>query len=255
MAVHTIAFAMSVLSAGVLQAITPVPDATVTENGTLIYVPAKYNKVVAIGAVCASSSFSAAALHAPSLREMFFPSIDPLINSPSFTSGNSVERHFTDPLVLETNEGLEFFADGGGDGTTPQVVTGVVWLSDGPIQPAKGKSYKLSASSTIATVPNAWKNGPLVFSQVLPVGTYQILGLRAFGTGLIAVRLVFIGASAVTRPGVPGMPNIRNTPIDGFMSGEFGVLGSFNSITPPSIDVLGGNDVAQTYEFDLIKTG
>ena len=70
MAIHTIAYGQSVLTAGTLQAITPIPDATVTENGKLVYVPAKYNKVVAAGASSTATALTQAQPHAPSLREM-----------------------------------------------------------------------------------------------------------------------------------------------------------------------------------------
>ncbi len=254
MAFHLVAFGMSVLTSGVLQALTPVPDATVTENGTLLYVPAKYNQVVAVVGQVTGNVIGQAQLHAPSLRELFFSDISPLIIGQGNVGGAVVDLRFGTPMQLETNEGLEFFSDGGGDGTTARDAVGLVWFGDGPIQPAKGKHYKMRATSAIQAAPLTWTNGPIQFAQTLPVGTYQIVGLRATGGGLLAARLVFIGPSAITRPGVPGQGGITNPLINGFGTLDLGVLGSFNSITPPSMDVFGGSTNAQIYEFDLIKT-
>ncbi len=254
MAIHTIAYGMSVLAAGVLQALDPVPDATVTENGKMVYVPAKYNKVVAVGALSTSGALTQAQLHAPSLREMYFVDIAPLLIASTLGGSQSVENLFVNPLGLETNEGLEFFSDGGGLAAVAADVYGLLWLSDGAVTPAKGKHYKLRATSAIAQAPLAWTNGGLTFAQTLPVGTYQIIGLRAMSADLIAARLVYIGAAAVTKPGVPGVADMQSVVPAGFGVGDLGILGQFESTNPPSIDVLGGVSASQTYEFDLIKT-
>ncbi len=113
----------------------------------------------------------------------------------------------------------------------------------------------MRATSAIAQAAFTWVNGGLTFAQTLPVGTYQIIGLRAMSADLIAARLVYIGAAAVTKPGVPGVADMQSVVPAGFGVGEMGVLGQFESTNPPSIDVLGGVSASQTYEFDLIKTG
>ena len=106
----------------------------------------------------------------------------------------------------------------------------------------------------IAQAADAWTNGPLVLSETLPVGKYQIIGFRAVAADLVAARLVFIGAGAETRPGVPGVAADTVVAPTGFGPGELGVIGEFDSETPPSVDVLGGAAGVQSYEIDLIKT-
>ncbi len=254
MAQHLIAFGNSALTAGTLMALTPIPDPTVTQSGTLAYVPAKYSQVIAAAGLVTANAITQAQLQAPSLRELVFPDISPLTIGASFGADHSIDYRYAAPLKLDTNEGLEFLSDGGGDGTTAAYVYGLVWLADGPIAPVKGVHVKLRATTAIAAAAGAWSGGSLTFGQTLPVGKYQIIGMRAMAAGLIAARLIYIGPGAVTRPGVPGQPSEQTGALDHFVGGAGGTLGEFESVNPPSIEVLGGTSTAQTYEFDLVKT-
>ncbi len=254
MGLHLVAYTASVLTAGGLATFPPVPDSTIGINGDAIQIPGKYNKIAAAAALVTYGTMTQAQLRAPSLRELFFPDLSPLIVGTGFGRPAGVDLRFTDPEPLATNEGMTFLSDGGGDGTTAGEVYGLVWLSDGAVQRAKGVSHKLRATTAISAQVGGWENGAITFAQTLPVGTYQIVGLRAMAAGLIAARLVFLGALAVTRPGVPGVGSGNVVMPEGFGRLEAGVLGEFTSTSPPSMDVLGGSSTAQVYEFDLIKT-
>ncbi len=254
MAMHLIAYGESVLTAGTLGALDPVADATVTQSGKLTYVPAKYNQVIAAAGIVTANAITQAQLQAPSLRELVFPDVMPLTIGASFGADHSIDYRYSSPLKLDTNEGLEFVSDGGGDGTTAALAYGLVWLSDGAVAPVKGGHVKLRATTAITATTLAWKSGAITFAQTLPVGKYQIVGMRAMAAGLIAARLLYIGPAAVTRPGVPGQPSEQTGALDHFVSGAAGSFGEFDSVNPPSIEVLGGSSTGQTYEFDLIKT-
>ena len=68
MSQHVVAFKKSILSAGTLQAITPVSDATVTIGGNNLYIPEKYNKVLVAYGLGGSTGATRQQLRAPSLR-------------------------------------------------------------------------------------------------------------------------------------------------------------------------------------------
>lgn len=250
---HLIAFAASVLSSGTFQAITPVPDPTVFINGTLLNVPDKLNQVLAAFALTkANSAGTKAQLQSPSLRAMFFPTIAPLNLATTFEGMVNFFDLGDNPIQLVTNEGLQFFNDGGGNGTTAQDVYGIVILGDSKVAPANGKIYTMRATAAVALAARTFVNGALTFDQNLPVGNYDIVGMRARGTGLVAARLVFIGASAVSRAGVPAVADAQGNDFSRFRFGNNGVFGTFNSLTPPSVDCLGDTGTAQVFEFDLI---
>jgi len=254
MASHLVGYYKSVLSAGTLAALTPVPDPTVTVQGNDLLVPAKYNQVVFGAALTVAHALTQAQLQAPSLRGMYFPDLTPRVLAATFANIQRLGDLSQTPLQLQTNEGLQFFSDGGGDGTTAEACYGLVWLSDGALTPAKGKVYTMRATAAVALAAGSWVNGPLTFNQTLPVGTYSIIGMRAEGANLVAARLVFIGQSAITRPGVPGAGGANTSDLDQFRMGAAGAFGSFDSTTPPSVDCLGVTDTSQVFEFDLVKT-
>ncbi len=253
MSQHVVVFSSSVLTAGTNQAITPVPDATVTIGANNLYVPAKYNKVLFAAGYSASVAATRQQLRAPSLREMIFPEITPATLIGAYTGNQFYSDYAQDPLQLQTNEGLNYYSNGGGDGTTAQLVYGVVVLGDASPAVQKGKIFSLYATTAIAAAVGAWNNGPIVFDQSLPVGTYDIVGMRVTGAGLIAARLIFIGSAAVTRPGVFCTDVVNRENFPQFRMGNNGILGLFNTSTPPSLEIIGGITTAQTVVLDLIK--
>lgn len=253
MSVHTVAYYKSVLSAGTLQAITPVPDPTVTINGNDIQVPGTYNKVTRIGSIAGTHQGKQVELQSPSLRELYFPEFFPGELVATFDDPFSFTDLDNSPLQLVTNEGLDFYSDAGGDDTTAQGVYGIVFLTDSPIVKASGKMRTIRASAAIQQAVNAWASGQLTFDQTLPVGTYDVVGLRAEAAGLVAARLIFIGASGITRPGVLCQSSANKIGVPHFRNGNFGIFGTFDSTTPPSIEVLGGTATAQEVYLDLVK--
>lgn len=256
MAIHLIGYRTSVLTNGTLAALTPVPDPTVTINGNLIYVPDKYNQIVnAFALTKGAQAFTHAQLQAPSLRETFYPDIAGLFLGAAATGERQIDDYAQNPIQLKTNEGLEFYSDGGGNGTAAQDAYGLVWLSDGKLSTVGGKVMRIRATAAATLVAGTWVNSALTFDQTLPVGKYDVIGLRAVGANLVAARLQFIGASAVTRAGVPGAASEQASGFPQFRMGASGSFGSFDSVTPPSMEFLGDTDTSQVVYLDLVKTG
>lgn len=252
MTMHLVAFgATRPLAPPAFAALQPIPDPTITVAGNLLYVPDKYNQVIFAASLVKTGTQTQAQLQAPSLREVFFPDLTPLFVGANFSTTHPLHNLLDNPMQLATNEGLEFHTDSG-DAAANTDAYGLVALSDGAITPAKGKIFTMRATSAVALAAQTWKNSALVFDQTLPVGNYDIVGMRASGAGLVASRLVFIGASAITRPGVPAQGSLNTADFYEARMGRLGMFGSFNSITPPSVDCLGDTGVAQIYEFDLI---
>lgn len=253
MPMQLVAYQSSVTSSGTLSAIVPVPDPSITVQGNDFLVPDKYNQVVYAAALVTGHAQTQAQLQSPSLRNMWYPDLNPLVVAATFEGIDLLMDLSQYPLQLATNEGLQFWSDGGGDGTTAQNVYGLVWFADGKLAPATSAFQTIRATASIQQSKTAWANGQLTFDQVLPVGNYDIVGMQASGAGLVAARLVFIGSSALTRPGVVGDADLNNVYHQQFRFGASGVFGTFNSTTPPSIDVLGGTASSQTFLFDLVK--
>ena len=255
MPMHLVAFALSVAAApATIQPLPPVPDATVTISGNDMYVPEKYNRMIRAASLTKAGVNTEAQLQAPSLREMFFPDLTPLRVGAEFSGDNDMYDLGDTPLQLVSSEGLQFLTSGN-NGATATDVYGLVFLSDAPVTPVKGKIYTMRAASAVTLAARTWVSGAITFAQSLPVGKYTILGIRAMGTGLVAARLVYIGPAAITRPGVLGYLGQQTSGMEYSRFGRSGSFGEFDSINPPSIECLGDTGTTQVYEFDLVKTG
>lgn len=223
-------------------------------TGDEIRVPDEVSQIVAAAANVALNA-NHAQLVSPSLRDIFNVDIVPLN---SLTDGNvepqsppAIYDLRRSPLPLEPGESLTTVSDANPAAAADQSV--LVWLADGPIQPVEGVPiYSLRCTAAITAGVGSWTNGALTFTQTIPVGTYQVVGMRAQGATLVAARLVFRGGG--WRPGVLGVDIESDLDWEGFRFGRFGVFGEFHSTVPPTLDVLCNDaDTAQEIVLDLVK--
>lgn len=246
---HLAAFGQSISSNGVLTQIAGVPDQSLTVAGGDIRVPSFASKLAMTAALNNDATAARAQLSSPSLRAMVNMDIEPVV--PNKVFGSPIEPYWRgdQPFDLVVNESLNFFTQ---NAQAAAVLSyGLIWLADGPVKPVQGNAFSIRATSAVALVAATWVNGPLVFGQVLPYGTYAVVGMRARGTNLLAARLVFPGA--FNRPGVPGVNVIGGLDYDFARYGDMGIFGQFDSTVPPTVDCLGDTDAAQTFIFDLVK--
>lgn len=250
---HTVAFSATISTTNVSGLVTPVVDNTVFISGNNLNIPNTVSQLFgAAPFLVAGTTPTSAQLQSPSLRETWFPNVTPVQVSATLDTVTTVTEWFDNPVPLVVNEGLNFSSDGAPTSGTTQLGA-IVWLSDGARQPVtKAKIFTMRATSTITQVANSWVNGALTFNQTLPVAKYDVVGLRAEATGLLAARINFIGASAVTRPGCPGNATAKTPDTIAFRAGRLGVWGTFDSTTPPSMDVLGATGTSQVYYLDLV---
>lgn len=250
---HTVAFSATMTSTNVGGLVTPVVDSTITINGNNLLIPDKINQVFgSFSQQTAASTVTKVQLQTPSLREVFYPSLTPNVLAATPDGVPTIFECFDNPIPLVTNEGLNLYSDAS-MAAPSGTYGGIVFLSDGPRTPVqKSKIYTMRATTAITLVANTWVNGSFTFDQTLPVGNYDVVGMRAQGTGLLAARLVFVGPSATTRPGCPG--NVSGATMDfiAFRQGRLGVWGTFNNITPPSVDCIGATGTTQVFYIDLV---
>lgn len=246
---HLAAWAQSVDLGGVLTALDAVQDPSLTTSGDDIRVPKELQTIIGAASAIGNTAAARAQISSPSLRAMVNLDIEPVINALVFGSFPEQLIHPDSPIPVVANESLNFNAQATGGAATLNY--GLCWLADGPQQPAKGAMFTVRATAGVTLAAGTWVNGNLTFSQTLPAGTYQVVGMRARGTNLVAARLVFPGYQ--WRPGVAACNAIGNVDPWHFRWGNMGVFGQFENTTPPTVDCLGVTDSAQTFYFDLIK--
>lgn len=246
---HLGAFYQSIDPAGALTAINAVQDQVITTSGVDLRVPLGLANMIGAAALLNDASASRAQVQSPSLRAIANVDIEPIVAAAVFGTPPEQSLHPESPVPLAPNESVNFAMLS--DPAAAAAHYGLIWLADGPQAPVKGPMYTVRATAAAALAAGQWVNGNLSFSQTLPAGTYQIVGMRARGTNLVAARLVFVGGTF--RPGVAAVNALADLDTYWQRFGNMGVFGQFDSTTPPTVDCLGVTDVAQTFDFDLIR--
>jgi hypothetical protein len=124
-------------------------------------------------------------------------------------------------------------------------------LGAAPVTPAKLPYRTVRATASTTLTAYAWTNAAITFDQTLPAGSYNIIGMRAQSTGLIAARVVIPGYA--WRPGVIGFDSVADIEPLRFRFGNMGILGTFRHDSPPTIDFLSSSaDTSEEVYLDLV---
>lgn len=226
--------------------VTPVADPHVRVEPPNIIVPAGMNNLLA---VCALGAYiTDARVDTPALRRTLLLDVSPINRDTEPLYPTAWHQQFYSPLVLDEYEPMRFMAAIESAGRQ----TGLIWLGDGPQSPVTGEIFTVRATGTTTLVAFTWTNVSLTFTQTLPAGMYQLVGMRALSTGCIAARCVFVGGT--WRPGCLGCDMIGDYGEALFRRGALGVWGEFRHDQPPTIDFLSASpDTSETVWLDLIK--
>lgn len=247
---HLAGFFEDVDQANVLSAIAAMPDQSLNTSGDNLTVPADLPFLSGAALLTAATTFTSAQIRTPSLRTLANYDLSAYTGADDFANPPNIDYFMGNPKRLVGTEDMQFLTDT--DHAAAIEIQGFVWLSDGPITPVTGEQFTVRCTSAITLAQGVWTNGNLTFTQDLPAGTYDVVGMKSIGANLQASRLVFIGGKY--RPGVPGCADNADPGETLFRNGRSGVFGSFNQNALPSVDCVGITDTAQTHFLDLIKT-
>jgi hypothetical protein len=248
---HLVAYEQSVDPASAVTNINAIREEIVFTNGVDIRVPSLLPNVLGYAVTINDASLVRAQLASPSLRQLANIDVEPIVQALVFGSYPEVTYLPDGPIPLTPDEALNLAVLS--DPAAPVIHRGLVWLCDGPVNQSKGEIITVRATSAVTLVTGTWVNGALTFLQSLPAGKYQVVGMRARGTNLVAARLVF--PEQVARPGVAAVNAIGDLDHPMQRAGRLGVWGQFPHTNPPTVDCLGVTDSAQTYIFDLVRVG
>jgi hypothetical protein len=231
--------------------IAAVQDQHVKTDGDKITVPA-YDNIVGSYALIGALGVEAR-LISPTLRRtnpLYSTPVELVITPPT---DPALMYHPDCPIKVTQNESLE--AEVLTDHATGEENTMLAFLSDGVLSPIKGEIFPVNCEITLAQSIGAWTFSEVTFPDSLPVGDYMICGARLIAAGAIAFRFVFVGGDG-WRPGgiCAALANSRDPYHQRW--GRMGEWGKFNTVQPPSIEVLGSADAASaTYQvyIDILK--
>jgi len=236
---------------GVLVNVDAVQDTSVFTSGKDIRVPLPLPTIIGEVAMTGAANLIGSQVQSPSLRTIANIDVEPVVDSILFGDPPEAMMHPMNPIPVTGDEAVNFAINSDDGGNRSHY--GFIWFADGAQATVNGEIYSITATANATLVHGVWVNSNLTFNQVLPVGNYQVVGMRARGTNLVAARLVFVGGT--WRPGVPAVNSIADLDAKHFRYGRMGVLGEFHTNTPPTLDCIGATDTAQTITLDVIRVG
>lgn len=196
-----------------------------------------------------------AQISTPDFRRVSVPSVYPLQRQTAPTNLPAYAWYRPNNIIVPRLDEIALLVSN--DGAGGVACYGLIWLESQrhTLNTPPGDTYTLRATSTITGTAGQWTQGTLTFDQVLPAGTFTIVGMAAVGATTEAVRISFLGGGM--RPGVICMPTFATQPWQHYLKGQFGAFGSFRNTAPPNIEVLQTTGAAVTYTiyFDVVLTG
>lgn len=237
-----------------LDNITPLPDDVLATNGDDLIIGDRYTTIFGVWA--GSTSAERARIVAASLRAKVLPDIQPINAGPEPTYPDPKFHDLREcPIVVEPSERLNFQVENDGAGAAEDIF-GLLFLGSGAPSKASGKWMPVRATTAAsAMTANVWNLRSITLAQSLPPGTYELGGVRATSTSLVAVRAVFPGQ--VERPGALGADGDADQTLEVFRRGNLGVWGTFKHDQLPQFQFLvdAADNEAQQLILDIRKVG
>jgi hypothetical protein len=246
MQVHTVAYATLDTSTAGLTALPAVQDQFFSSlGGSAFLLPAQFKLV---SAFAIGPSLSRARVNSPSLLRVGYPYIRPIQQSLLSPNDPNIMVLHQNQLYLPPGEpvGVDAITANGDFGIT------LLWFchEDAPLPDAElaisspqQESFWLrytaptiNASGNSIVLPLSWSLLTPAFDQTVPSGTYEVIGFEHAGPTAVGARLNFPGR--VCRPGTVATPSVNFRTCEIFYNGSFGALGTFQTISPPAIEVL-----------------
>lgn len=228
------AYHESIDPAGVLQPLTAVQDNTVFTAGDDIRVPVPLPNILGAAGLLEATAALRAQVSSPSLRRLSNLDVAPFDTGLAFSDLKAITMHPMNPVVVTPDEPVNFSINSNPAAATSQY--GLIWYGDGPQVPIQGDMFTVRATMDVTGLLGEWVNGNISFTQDLPIGDYDIVGMRCVEATTVAARLSFVGGA--WRPGVAAANDETKADNKFFRNGMMGTWGTFNTNTPPTVDIL-----------------
>ncbi len=126
-------------------------------------------------------------------------------------------------------------------GNTPRPILGLLWFEDRREAVPAGDNYWIrgrvnAPDGAAGDAAVGWDSASVTYEQTLAAGRYAVIGCVYKGDGTYAARLVF--DDQVWRPGTLALNRGSDQIPDVFRNGSLGVLGRFESYSPPRLEVM-----------------
>lgn len=199
------------------------------------------------------ANLSAGRINAPSLRLIGLPELYHGVAAAAVASGDGPVVYGDRGPRIQQGEGYLVEVSRAGAGAA-QCFCGL-WVSPQVIPASAGPAVTITGTAAITTVIGSWVLGSITFTQTLPAGTYEVVGMAVQAAGGVYARLVYPGG-VNWRPGVVCQAAYGDRPwTQDFRSGRFGSFGRFAHNAPPSLEILGSAaaGITATVYLEVVK--
>jgi len=229
--------------------IAPIPDQQIPNNQNNQFIMPSNVQIWA--AYMLGGNLIRGRINNPTLRQVGLPDIFPFSRGNTNPSLAQLDYLYGFGPVLPKNDPLEI--DTSTDAGAVTSNWAFVWLSDQNRNVPVGPAYKIHATSPGAAAPGfTWQPQALTVDQVLPYGTYSIVGMQCQAVNMLAGRLIFVGGG--WRPGTLAVNAVGDQPNPLFQSGNLGEFGRFESNAQPSAEIIANGAVGTVnWYLDLVK--
>lgn len=249
---HTSAYSSSITNANTLQQLTNVADSILPQSGSGLL-----SSILAylMGLCVVGTSATRGQFQAPSLRDYGNIDILPVNIGTAIESPPRILDYSMKPIPLAQSEEWDFFA-AQNNGSSSETETGIVWSSNGqidPIPPKKIVQIRFSASTTL--VSGKWSLVQMTLAQPLTAGQYALVGARCLSAGLLAFRFVPSGSPQGTnwRPGGLGVQAEDQFDHPRQRLGGWGKWLDFTNTTIPQLELFSlSNDTSEEGIIDIV---
>lgn len=247
---HLAAYYASLTNGSTNAAVAAVQDNVLTRTTANNYILPQPGKLFAM--YSAGVSITRARVNTPSLRYVGLP-YGGLVNATlAVPSPSNITVWGDNGPMLPTADEISVEHTLGG--AAPENEFSLLWFQFQNRPITMGPTYRILFTAAITGVTGAWASGVMTPDSTLPAGRYAIVGMTAFGTNAVAMRLIFPGGGY--RPGCLCV-NANNGVISRlFSDGTMGLYGTFDSVNIPTLEVFAiGANTAQTVFLDVVRIG
>lgn len=229
---HLLAFSVSAAGTLTYSQINAVADQLYTRQNNEFQIP---KDCWCMWAAALGTGLTAARIFTASLRLRGNPQIWPF-QLAALNTTNPAYVDFTDePLKLVKEENLR--VEGSHTGAGPDLNRAFVAIQQTP--PNYNMNYRqgrwVRGTASITTVAEGWSSlGALTFDDVLEGGSYAVYGFAGVEASCFAARLVF--QDQYERPGSLSPVLVSNMPMYSTWQTNQGLLGVFDTYSPPQIE-------------------
>lgn len=229
------AYGESIAPNSALVNVAVIADDTVYTAGDDLRVPGGLPYLIGETGAIDATGAGRIQIQSPSLRRMANLDVAPFATGLTITNHRHINMHADSPLGLVPDESVEALV------YNTETVAALhyvgLWFGDGPQVQVSGEIFTVRATASLTAIATAWVSSNLTFGTDLPVGNYNVVGMRVVETNGVFARLIFKGGT--WRPGCIVSPTVTQGDNSNFRRGALGVWGNFHTNAPPSMEFIG----------------